>query len=314
MLKGIMYHYVRPPDTDYPYFRYLRLSDFKKQLSYFKNKYGFMPKSDFLHTFETGIPGNGVILTFDDGFSDHFNHVIPCLLELGLWAIFFIPTGIYRTDKLLDVHRIHVLLGKYGGKTIFNAMKEIVTDDMLSNSDTDKYRSLTYKICRANDEYTDIVKRTLNYYIRYDYREVVLDALMKLFFGDENTLRRSYYMKVQELKQIHNQGMIIGSHGINHCVMSRLSRSDQALEISESFEFLENVTGGLTTRTFCYPYGGFHSFTNETRDLLEKNDCAFAFNVEARDIDGNDLRRCRQALPRYDCNMFPFGMSEGMAL
>ena len=61
-----------------------------------------------------------------------------------------------------------------------------------------------------------------------------------------------------------------------------------------------------TIRSFAYPYGGFHSFNADTEQLLNKHKCRFAFNVESRDINLDDLRR-KQALPRYDCNNFPHG-------
>ena len=90
-------------------------------------------------------------------------------------------------------------------------------------------------------------------------------------------------------------------------VFSRIDGATQAREINESFAFLEQATGGLELRTFCYPYGGFHSFTSETERLLDAAGCRFSFNVEPRDIAAADLSGRPQALPRYDCNMFPHG-------
>ena len=36
MMKAVMYHYVRPFDKAYPYFKNLHFDDFKLQLDYFK--------------------------------------------------------------------------------------------------------------------------------------------------------------------------------------------------------------------------------------------------------------------------------------
>ena len=35
----------------------------------------------------------------------------------------------------------------------------------------------------------------------------------------------------------------------------------------------------------------------------------FSFSVEQRDINAHDLIHKKQALPRYDCNQFPFGQA-----
>lgn len=105
-MKAIMYHYVRQNDPELPYFQHLHLEDFEKQLDFFSEQFGFLSKADFLQSLETGTPKDGVVLTFDDGFKDHYQYVLPCLRERGLWGIFYIPTGFYHSGKLLDVHRL----------------------------------------------------------------------------------------------------------------------------------------------------------------------------------------------------------------
>jgi peptidoglycan/xylan/chitin deacetylase (PgdA/CDA1 family) len=114
-------------------------------------------------------------------------------------------------------------------------------------------------------------------------------------------------MMKPELAHMHNSGMILGSHTVNHLVMSKLTVSEQEQEIVSSFEMIESITGKQTLKTFCYPYGGFHTFTPETEKLLESNSCLFSFNVEPRSIDQRDLMTRKQSLPRFDCNAFPYG-------
>ena len=70
---------------------------------------------------------------------------------------------------------------------------------------------------------------------------------------------------------------------------------------------LENMSGELGAKTFCFPYGGFHSFNDDTIEILETENVHFSFNVEHRDIVENDLKDKKQYLPRYDCNQFLFG-------
>jgi len=64
----------------------------------------------------SGEPSSGVILTFDDGLRDHYKYVFPKLKEHNLWGIFYISTAPFHNKKLIDVHRIHMLVGKYGGR------------------------------------------------------------------------------------------------------------------------------------------------------------------------------------------------------
>lgn len=305
-MKAIMYHYVRSDNPELPYFRHLNIDDFVKQLEYFGNEYGFISKNEFKNSMLSREPIQGVVLTFDDGFKDHYRYVFPELIKRNLWGIFYIPTSPFLTKKLIDVHRIHMLIGKYGGSVIADAMQEIITKAMLSHEHVNEFHSETYSR-QNNDLSTNHVKRLLNYFIDYKYRENVIDQLMSSFFPNENDMIADFYMTEPELKKMHHNGMVIGSHTVNHPVMSKLPLNNQEKEIIDSFGFLESITGKTPLKTFCYPYGGFHTFTSETEELLEKNGCLFSFNVESRDICHEDITNRRQALPRYDCNQFPHG-------
>ena len=248
----------------------------------------------------------GVLRTFDDGLKDHYTWVMPELAKRNIAGIFYINTGVYTTGKLADAHRIHLLLGGYGGKLIFEKITGLIQPQMLTHNGIAAFKEATYQT-QQNDNYTSEVKRILNYYMDDAYRLLVLDKLMQEFFPEEKDMVKSFYISTIELKEMQQQGMIIGSHTVNHPVMSKLNYRQQQQEIQESFQFLETVTGRLPLRTSCYPYGGFHSFNTDTEEILENEKVHFSFNVEPRDITTTDLLNRPHALPRYDCNMFPHG-------
>jgi peptidoglycan/xylan/chitin deacetylase (PgdA/CDA1 family) len=309
-MKAIMYHYVRPDSGGMPYFRYLGLDDFRRQLDHFAATAGFVSKADFLRSLATKTPqSNGVILTFDDGLADHAEHVLPELSKRGLWGLFYVSTGHYATGRMLDVHRIHVLLGYHGGVKILGALKELVTRDMMKAEDVGRFQEITYRL-QTNDEATLAVKRVLNYFISYAWRPNVMDQLMVRFFDDgERELIGKHYVTVEQIRDLQRAGMVVGSHSVTHPVFSKLEEPAQREEIVNSFDFLEEATGGLDVRTYCHPYGGFHSFNDTTERILTEQGSLFAFNVELRDISAGDLSRRPQALPRYDCNQFPHGQA-----
>ena len=199
-----------------------------------------------------------------------------------------------------------MLLGRYGGNSVAEAIRSIITEDMLSHEHVEEFHTETYTRQR-NDASTNYVKRLLNYFIDYRYRTDVIDALMRTHYPEEKGLAKEFYMSKAELAQMHQSGMILGSHTVNHPVMGKLVVDEQEREIFSSFQMLESITGETDLRTFCYPYGGFHTFTRQTEQLLEKHSCLFSFNVEPRDISQDDLASRRQALPRFDCNAFPYG-------
>ena len=88
--------------------------------------------------------------------------------------------------------------------------------------------------------------------------------------------------------------------------MSKLSREDQRAQIEDSFDFLNSI-GCIEEKTYCHPHGGFHSFNEDTVDLLSIQNVKYSFNVDSRDILETDINQSRQFLPRYDCNQFIYG-------
>lgn len=301
-----MYHYVRKPQAGLEAMKALHVEDFQRQLDYFQANFGFIDKEEFFQSLERGVvQSEGVLLTFDDGLLDHYNYVFPELAARGLWGLFFVATSPYRTDKMLDVHRIHVLLAKVGGATLQEGLVRHVDEAMLSDIGIDEFRTRTYST-QENDAATVYTKRALNYYIDYRSRSLVLDRLEAEFLTSSDTDPNSYYATTDQLFEMHQHGMVIGSHTVNHPVMSKLSAEEQEKEIWNSFQDLEDFLGRLESKFFCYPYGWAHTYGKETLEFLRASGVSCAFAVEPRDVTSGDLER-RFEIPRFDCNAFPFG-------
>lgn len=310
-MKAVMYHYVRPTDEDYPNLKYLNRDDFCAQLDYFSETFGYVQQEEFLAALNGKELPTGVVLTFDDGLRDHFDFVLPELQRRGLWGIFYVSTGPYHTGELLDVHRIHQLLGRWGGESICHVLDELVKPEMMVGERVEEFRTATYP--HNDDDWTKRAKRIINYYLEPSHRKSVLDCMMSEIFGNEKRLVEEVYVTPSEIQLLQDVGMIVGSHTVGHPVMSRLSETEQRAEIVDSFDFLEKVTGGLSTRTFCYPYGLRHDFNATTVRLLTEYGCEFTVAVEWRDCTAEDFATRRQALPRYDCNQFPHGSCRDFA-
>lgn len=305
-MKFIMYHYVRAQDVSMPYFRGLRDDDFVRQLDYFAETYGFVTPGEFTALLTGELRDHpGVVLTFDDGVSDHYQQVFPELQRRGLWGIFYVPSGSYQTGRLLDVHRIHCLLGKVGGSRLLEIVRARIHPADIAFGNIEEFRQLTYAR-QDNDAATTEFKRIFNYLLSAEARCNLLDWLMREFF-DESQLQRDFYAQPRQLGEMQAAGMVIGGHSVTHPVLSKLPRAEQESEIAGCIAWLNAEVGPAQPRTFCYPYGGFHSFNQTTVELLREQGCPYALNVEQRDATARDFAEQRYALPRYDCNQFLHG-------
>lgn len=311
-MKALMYHYVRYPNVNLPHFTYLHRDDFAAQIRNLKGEFGIVDKERFLEWMSTPgeVPApDGVIITFDDGLADHHREVAPILAEEGIWGIFYVPTGIFEKNKILDVHRIHLLLGRLGGNACASLLGRQSVASMFPDEIRAEFTTATYQRQASSDEMTKHFKRMLNYFVDFEWRAKLLDRLIvESGISDElwQDFSSELYMSTEMVADLHRDGHIVGSHSVTHRLMSKLSLSEQRDEIVSSLKTLSTLTGTPVT-TFCHPYGGFHSFTSQTESILNKAGVLYSFNVEQRDIAARDVLTRPQALPRYDCNQFSHG-------
>ena len=305
-MKAIMYHYVQDFNSDFPHFKFLDFENFKRQLDYFESEFGFIEQDEFIDSINKKYVPNGIVLTFDDGLKCHYKFVYKELKRRNLWGIFYIPTKAIENNYILDVHMIHIILGVIEDKKLYDYLLSLTKNVKIENNKIIDFKKFTYNT-QNNSDYTLFVKRTLNYFIPYNLKKDILIDIINKFKININKIAKSYYLSSAEIVEMQKNNMIIGSHTYDHPVMSRLNIDDQKFQIEQSFKFLEKLLPTPKIKTFCYPYGGFHSFNQNTEQILEDNGCIFSFNVEQRDIEISDILNKPQALPRYDCNQFKFG-------
>jgi peptidoglycan/xylan/chitin deacetylase (PgdA/CDA1 family) len=310
-MRAIMYHYVRPEGGAFPGLRYLHLDAFRRQLDHLAGTDGFVAQDAFLAAVrgEGPVP-DGCVLTFDDGLADHVDHVLPELLERGLWGTFYVPAGPHLDGRVLDVHRVHALLARHDPQRVATTLDEVLGDGDIDPHEEDRLRDLVYR-ARDDHEAALHVRTLLNYLVRTERRTAVLDRVEAIV--GPSTTPEEWYATSDGLRRLDDAGMVLGSHSCSHRSMAQLDAAEQRHEIEDSFGWLESIVGPGGPRTFCYPYGGAHTFSSVTERLLDEADVAWSFSVEPRPIGIDDLRHRRQALPRFDCCELPHGRAHERA-
>ena len=303
-----MYHYVRElPFTRYPAIKGLLASDFCEQLDYIKKYYEFVTIADLNSALrgDTHLPANACLLTFDDGYIDHYTTVFPILEEGGIQGCFFPPAKSVLSNSVLDVNKIHFTLAAANEK-----IEALVTDVRRS---LDKYRS-EFKL-ESNDYYYSklavanrfdsqeviFIKRLLQVELKEEVSNLICNELFsKYVTADEITFAKEIYMDVNQLKCMSRNGMYIGSHGNNHYWLDTLSSEQQKSEIEESLKFLKIVNAPTEDWVMCYPYGAYN---DSLIKILKKNGCTIGLTTKV-DI-ANLSQDNAYTLERLDTNDLP---------
>src|SRR5215470_5071903 len=89
----VMYHYVRDlKHSRFPAIKGLAVERFRRQLDYIEENYTPISVETLCLATESSrekLPPNPILLTFDDGYSDHFLNVFPLLDSRGIQGCFF---------------------------------------------------------------------------------------------------------------------------------------------------------------------------------------------------------------------------------
>ena len=105
----VMYHYVRPiKGSKHPNIKGLELENFKKQINFFLKKTNIISQTDLIEIIGSKkIPKKpNIMLTFDDGFIDHYKYVFPHLLKKKIHACFYPPIQAIKNKSVLEIDKL----------------------------------------------------------------------------------------------------------------------------------------------------------------------------------------------------------------
>ena len=285
MLTVVMYHYVSDlVRTRFPAIKGMRLEHFEGQLEYLTKHYTICDVREVLAAIrgETTLPRNACLLTFDDGFLDHYTAVFPRLDDRGVPAVFFVPARPVEERAVLDVHQIHFILAATSDpgelvREVFALLKPYRAGHDLPDDNTLYQRSATATRFDAPD--VVFIKCLLQRGLPKEVRSaIVRELFLRHVTADATAFAQELYMDVEQVRCLIRYGMVVGGHGYDHPWLETLSAPEQAEEIRSTVTFLRRfgpVRAGEWVMS--YPYG---SHSTMTVNLLRQAGCAMAFTTQ----------------------------------
>jgi peptidoglycan/xylan/chitin deacetylase (PgdA/CDA1 family) len=183
----------------------------------------------------SSLPARAVCITFDDGYSDNERTALPILKRHRLPATFFIASGYSE-----------------GGIMFNDAAIEAVRRAAPGNHDLSHLglgvRSLNGPGSRR--ALIDALLGTLKYQA-VDERQEQVSRLAECLGA---RLPADLMMRPVQIRHLHDAGMEIGAHTVNHPILAVLDAREAREEIVEGKGRLEEITGAPVT-LFAYPNG-----------------------------------------------------------
>lgn len=308
-LTVVMYHYVRPVrHSRFPELKALELDDFREQLAYLARHHTVISGADLLAAAAAGawndLPPAPVLLTFDDGYADHFAHVLPALQERGMSGSFFVPGQCVLERRMLDVNKIHFVLALVPEKrALVDRVLTMIAEwgpQFGSRSGAEYWQTLAVP---SRFDTADVVflKRVLQRELPAPMRTRMVNELFReIVTADEAAFAAELYLSEHQIASMRDAGMYFGSHGYEHSWLSYLNPAEQQLEIARTRAFLQRIGTPLDAWMMCYPYG---AYDRSLLTLLRAAQCRIGFTtrVGIATLGKDDLL----TLPRLDTNDVP---------
>jgi len=234
-LTILIYHRVLPqPDSFLK--GILDAEHFDSVLSLLKTYFNVLPLSDALKLLqEEKLPPRAICITFDDGYADNVEVALPLLKHHKLSATFFIATA------YLDG-------GNMWNDIVLETMRKVPGPEIdLSAAGFGIYSSRT-------DQERYLAAETIINKIKYlapDSRCQVLDRFQEVVGID---VSERLMMTAEDVRQLHNAGMLIGGHTVSHPILASQDPVDAHREIEEGKQQLEALINH-PVEYFAYPNG-----------------------------------------------------------
>jgi peptidoglycan/xylan/chitin deacetylase (PgdA/CDA1 family) len=299
-----MYHYVKNiKKSKYPNLKGLEFSDFKKQIFYLKKNFNILSNNQFIEILNSRkIPKKkSILLTFDDGYRDHFEYVFPFLKKQDVSAVFYPPIMCVRNKAVLDVNKIHFILAKEENRDKILDLIFLYVKKILNKNPQQIGIEKINLLSRYDDKKTILIKRLLQNHLPLPYRKKIVDKIFKHIVNyNEEEFSKILYMNNNDIQELYKNNFSIGSHGYNHYWWEKINKNEQEMEIKNSINYFKKIKVFDKNFSVCYPYG---SYNLQTLNLLKKYKIKFALTTRVGSVNKKNIKKVYE-LPRFNTNDF----------
>jgi len=244
----VMYHYIRPIDRRkcgglFP----LEPAEFEQQL-------------DFLETLGTIVPASAmdqpaaagerrIVLTFDDGTRDHYEHVFPILQQRGLSGLFGVISGPALGTPMPNVHLIHWLLSQQSDAETWAELVSRFGETRLGTAED------AARLYKRDTGLRGRVKLALNFALPYADAAEYLGAAVRRLGETPAGLAQQWYLSPDEIAAMYACGMEFAVHAHRHRPYAAPAERFYQDELEPCAAWLTRIIGARP-RFYIAAFGG----------------------------------------------------------
>jgi len=209
---------------------------FEQHAALLRSEFNALPLGEACMRLARGsLPARAACITFDDGYADNEQIALPILKRLGLPATFFVCAGFCDGGIMFNDGVIEAVRRAPAGTHDLSSLG--LGSHSLSDSTS---RQAAINTLIGQFKYRPVGERRA--------------LVVRLAATMHSTLPAGLMMSPAQIKRLHNEGMEIGGHTINHPILATLDEEEARAEIVGGKRQLEEIIGAPVT-LFAYPNG-----------------------------------------------------------
>jgi peptidoglycan/xylan/chitin deacetylase (PgdA/CDA1 family) len=262
----LCYHgVVAAPQKDrFRYATTVGAAEFEEHMDALRQFFHPISLSDLLHWYEgsQALPDNPVLVTFDDGYRNNLSLAASVLRRRQIPCVFHVTAAYIGTRRVLWPDEVITRVMDWPHATI------PTPDDAAAPLPLDKTarRGLAQR-------WKEQCK-----HIRWEKLEAYLERLRQVPADLEEDEERYGFLGWDEVRDLQRQGFEIGSHTMEHPILTQTSPDRLAWELKESKRRIEAETGAPCL-AIAYPNGGAEDFSEAVVAAAQKAGYRLGFTI-----------------------------------
>ena len=281
---SLCYHYIRDRSSQdlFPRILGTSVNEFEKHIEMFSNHFKLITPSDALsfsydnYNFNQGEIG--LLLTFDDGLSDHYV-TAKILAKHGIKAIFFIPTCVLKDELPANPIIIHYCIAKFGLSSFLNFLK-LSLEKNLNN-----FNEYMKKFSYVGGNYEEVIQK-IKYFFKYELNEklsrtILLEIYESMFHNEFPNAMEIMHLTKNQVFEMIKMGHSIGTHSHSHISIgsSNLDNAELDFEIIQPKNYLD-TTFKINSDFMSYPFGKANDCLSSKELIIKTDSYKLAFTVD----------------------------------
>jgi peptidoglycan/xylan/chitin deacetylase (PgdA/CDA1 family) len=210
-------------------------AQFATLLALLRSGFNVLPLREAVERLRAGtLPARGICITFDDGYANNCEVAMPLLVQNGLPATVFVAPGFLGGGRMFN-------------DSVVEAIRHAPPDLDLRELDLGILR---LDSTAARVAAIDSILRALKYLEPSD--RLRRAELVAAHAGA--ALPTDLMMTPSQVRRLHDSGIEIGAHTVDHPILARVDNEIARHQIVESKRLLEQMVGAPVS-SFAYPNG-----------------------------------------------------------